>query len=132
MKRQPSQVGLLLLDIDHFKQINDSHGHSRGDEVLRRIGKLLRELTREIDTVARVGGEEFAILLPGIDEQGAVTAAERIRKKVQSHQWKHGAVTMSIGVTVLKDGDDRERVLNRVDRALYQAKRNGRNRIEHA
>lgn len=132
VKRNASTGGLLLLDVDHFKAINDSHGHSKGDEVLRSIGKLLRGLTRDIDTAARVGGEEFAVIMPNVGSEGAFTAAERIRHSVQAHTFKHGQVTVSIGVTMLKEGDDRERILSRVDRALYQAKHNGRNRIEYA
>lgn len=131
-KRQSGRAGLMLLDVDHFKKINDLHGHSCGDEVLCKIGKLLRELMREVDTAARIGGEEFAIILPGVDEQGLHTAAERIRKKIESTRWRHGVVTMSVGVTMVSHEDSRERVLQRADRALYQAKRQGRNCVEIA
>ncbi|WP_417666185.1 diguanylate cyclase [Pseudidiomarina sp.] len=132
VKRDASTAGLLLLDVDHFKQINDGHGHSTGDEVLGCIGKLLRDLTRDIDTVARVGGEEFAVIVPNVNSEGAFTTAERIRHSVQAHTFKHGQVTVSIGVTMLKEDDDRERILSCVDRALYQAKHNGRNCIVQA
>ena len=131
-KRQANRTGLMLLDIDHFKKINDMYGHGCGDDVLCKVGKILRELMREIDTAARVGGEEFAILLPGVDEQGLQAAAERVRKKIEASRWRHGKVTMSIGVTMLTSGDSRESVLQRVDRALYQAKSAGRNCVETA
>lgn len=131
-KRQAGKTGLMSLDIDHFKRINDVHGHSCGDDVLRRVGKILREQVRDIDTPARIGGEEFVVLMPTIDEQGLLNAAERIRQKIAATNWRHGAVTVSIGITMLRDSDDREQVLQRVDRALYQAKRNGRNNVESA
>ena len=131
-KRQSGRAGLMLLDIDHFKKINDLHGHGCGDEVLCKVGKLLRELMREVDTAARIGGEEFAIILPGVDEQGLQTAAERIRKKIESTRWRHGSVTMSVGVTMVRHDDNREGVMQRVDRAMYQAKRQGRNCVEIA
>lgn len=129
-RRQATRTGLMLLDIDHFKQINDVHGHSCGDDVLCKMGKIMRELVREIDTAARIGGEEFAVILPGVDEQGLQTAAERMRKKIEATKWRHGQVTVSIGVTLLRDQDNREDALQRVDRALYQAKRAGRNCVE--
>lgn len=131
-KRQADRAGLLLLDIDHFKKINDVHGHSCGDEVLTKMGKLLRELMREIDTTARIGGEEFAIVLPGIDQQGLLTAAERVRAAIERAKWPHGIVTASMGVTLLRDSDSLESALQRADRALYQAKNTGRNRVESA
>jgi|SRR5690554_1851423 len=131
-KRQAGQAGLMLLDIDHFKKINDIHGHSAGDDVLRRVGKILREQVRDIDTPARIGGEEFVVLMPSADFQGLLTAAERIRQKIANTRWQHGTVTLSIGITMLHESDDRERVLQRVDKALYHAKRTGRNKVESA
>lgn len=132
-KRQVQQVGVLLLDIDYFKRINDNFGHSCGDDVLRIMAELLKRLTREVDTVARIGGEEFAILLPGDNQQGAIDAAERIRQEIFAHSWpQEQAVSASFGVTIIKESDDREAVFNRADKALYRAKSNGRNRVESA
>lgn len=129
-KRQAITIGLMFLDIDHFKKINDIHGHGCGDEVLSKMGHILKTQMREVDTVARIGGEEFAIILPGVDEQGVYVAAERVRTKLASTKWNHGTVTVSIGVTMVRPSDTRESVLQRADRALYQAKRAGRNCVE--
>lgn len=131
-KRQIERAGLLLMDIDHFKKINDVYGHSCGDAVLAKMGKLIRELMREIDTPARIGGEEFAIVLPGVDQQALLAVGERVRAAVERAKWPHGLVTTSVGVTLLRDSDSLESALQRADRALYQAKNSGRNRVETA
>lgn len=131
-RRQPMHVGLMLLDIDHFKRINDVHGHNCGDDVLGKMGKILRKLMREVDSAARIGGEEFAMILPGIDEQSLHAAAERIRKQLEVTKWRHGPATVSIGITMLRKNDTREEVLQRVDSALYHAKRSGRNCVKSA
>jgi two-component system, cell cycle response regulator len=134
--RQKSSVGLLLLDVDHFKQVNDTFGHLIGDEVLRRVSQSLRTATRLYDAVGRYGGEEFLIVLPGCDETNAVSHAERLRAAVSrvSINTPTGTVSVavSLGVTVFDSqrDDDSNELIARADAGLYLAKQNGRNRVE--
>ncbi|MDT7525634.1 sensor domain-containing diguanylate cyclase [Pseudidiomarina sp. GXY010] len=130
VKRGYASAALLVMDIDHFKSINDNFGHAEGDVVLRRMGQVLAEQTRAIDTVARIGGEEFALIVSGASLAEAEQAAQRIRELVEQTGWAHGQVTMSIGVTSMLVEDDLVAVLQRADRALYEAKHKGRNRVE--
>jgi diguanylate cyclase (GGDEF)-like protein len=134
-KRQP--LALLMLDIDHFKRINDTYGHAAGDAALVEISRLVGKRLRQQDTFGRYGGEEFCILLPDTEEQGALTLAEALRQAVEatplSIEQAQVAVTISIGVGVCHAGclgcaDDFSRLLNDADRALYQSKAQGRNR----
>jgi diguanylate cyclase len=125
---------VLLMDIDHFKQFNDGHGHQVGDEVLRLMARHLRESLKGLDVAARYGGEEFAVLLPKTDLARAKMVAENIRaaiaKKVvrkRSTGESLGQVTVSIGVAEHQRGEDSESLIGRADAALYQAKRAGRN-----
>jgi two-component system, cell cycle response regulator len=124
-------LGLLLLDVDHFKHINDGHGHAGGDRVLSALGALLREQLRTPDIPARWGGEEFVVALPNTDLAGAGLAAERLRAAVQSASIRHGnvpiAVTISIGVSALEGNDSLEALTERADQAMYAAKVKGRN-----
>ena len=125
---------LLMLDIDHFKQVNDTYGHPAGDLVLRRVADICRESTRGLDLVARFGGEEFAILLPETDVAGALQLAERIREDVQATPMLYGdrtiRVTVSCGLAQLGQGDsDARQLLKDADAALYEAKKGGRNRV---
>ncbi|KPJ97924.1 MAG: hypothetical protein AMS20_16655 [Gemmatimonas sp. SG8_28] len=135
VQRYGEALSLMMIDLDHFKKVNDSHGHLAGDEVLRQIGALLRGEVRAVDTVARYGGEEFVILLPETTQPGAVALAERIRERVAQRDFSEDAsmlsVTISVGVTTVSAGevDDPEGVLGRVDAALYRAKRAGRNLV---
>lgn len=136
-RRHGLPIGVLEIDIDHFKQVNDAHGHGVGDEVLRSLTQRWRGLIREIDILARVGGEEFVVLLPESDTAGALESAERLRAYTVAEpvSTSVGAldITVSVGVALATPGDgDLEEVLQRVDRALYRAKDNGRNRSELA
>lgn len=128
---------VVALDIDHFKRINDGHGHDVGDQVLKRLAELMRRCCREGDVLCRTGGEEFLILLPKASLEVATTVAERLRKGVQDTPIEPvGAITISLGVACWDaQGDETPTdVLNRADRVLYAAKQNGRNRVvaEHA
>lgn len=130
---QPS--ALLMLDLDFFKHINDQHGHLAGDAVLRNISTLVRDNLRKIDNAGRLGGEEFAVLLPGADLEAASHFAERLRSKVEDSPttWKEDSipVTISIGITLLNADDEKtDNAISRADRALYAAKEKGRNRVE--
>lgn len=123
-----------MIDIDHFKVVNDTFGHAAGDHVLRHLATLMKEDLRKIDTLGRLGGEEFAVILPGADSSAAEVFAERLRKQVAETPAVLDAwtipLTISIGVTEIKPGDDSaDDALTRADRALYRAKECGRNRV---
>lgn len=129
---QPT-LSLLMLDVDHFKQYNDAFGHPAGDDVLRRIGRLMQAAARETDMVARYGGEEFAVILPHTDGAGALAAAERLRAAIEHADWPHRPITVSIGVATLRPHlRDGAALLDEADRALYRSKTEGRNRVAHA
>ncbi len=122
-------LSLLMADLDHFKRINDEFGHPAGDAVLMQTARLLRDCVRHSDIVARFGGEEFAVLLPGADLHAAMQVAEKVRTALQASSWAHRTVTASIGVSAAtpQSEDDPATLLARADRALYEAKQNGRN-----
>ena len=132
-ERCGSEFSLLLVDVDHFKQINDRWGHSRGDQVLREVGKSISHACRETDLVYRYGGEEFVVLLSGTDASGARIFAERLRHAVQT--WvsdrEQLSVTVSIGVSTRKPEVETSihSLFDRADQALYRAKAQGRNRV---
>jgi diguanylate cyclase (GGDEF)-like protein len=135
--RQKGRLGLVLLDIDHFKKLNDTFGHPAGDAVLRHTAHVVEQHLRRADEAARFGGEEFALILPATDEAGALRLAERVRAGVEKAQLVfEGArlsVTVSLGVAVWpSDGKDAETLLAAADRALYAAKQSGRNRVSCA
>ncbi len=122
---------VLMLDLDHFKAVNDGHGHATGDQVLRETALRLNYNLRPGETVARWGGEEFVVLAPSSGKAQAERLAERLRAAVQSEPLAgHIRVTVSIGIAVLRPGDSAARLLERADRALYRAKEAGRNRVE--
>lgn len=134
-RRYGSQCAVVMLDVDHFKPINDEFGHLAGDRVLRAIGKLVREQVRRTDFAGRYGGEEFVLLLPGTDVAKAVDVAEKVREAVSKAPFRFRDrrvdVTMSLGVAAFGKGDQRyEEAVERADKALYRAKNNGRNRVE--
>ena len=135
-RRYASVVTLLMLDLDHFKRINDEHGHLAGDEVLREVAALLTHAVRSVDVVARYGGEEFVVVLPETGEEGAVVFAERIRERIaeQSFGRSEGVrlpITASIGVATFPAPavDSVEDLFASADAALYRAKAEGRNRV---
>jgi diguanylate cyclase (GGDEF)-like protein len=127
-----SPLSLILLDLDHFKSINDTLGHAAGDEVLRRVTSLIRATLPVGAAVYRVGGEEFAILSTGPGASRATELAEELRRQVESSAFSHAGkafpVTLSLGVAVRR-GDGAEQLYERADRKLYEAKRGGRNRV---
>jgi diguanylate cyclase (GGDEF)-like protein/PAS domain S-box-containing protein len=135
LTRYPGEAGILMIDIDHFKQINDTHGHAAGDAVLCHIVRQSRKLLRESDMLARLGGEEFAILLPQANREGTLGLAERIRSVLEETPLVYNdvpiRVTASVGVTIMSHTDpNTDKTLSRADHALYEAKRKGRNRVE--
>jgi len=131
-KRQGSCLSVILLDIDHFKLINDRFGHLYGDQALRAVAQCTAETIRESDVLFRYGGEEFLIMLSGTDQPGSTRLAERIRSRIQQlqpHPDKEMHLTVSLGLTLLRPDDDIASLFERVDAALYQAKRKGRNKV---
>lgn len=123
-------ASILVIDVDHFKTINDSFGHPAGDRVLRSLAELVAREVRGEEMLARVGGEEFAVLLPETDALGATATAERLRSAVAAEGFEGvGAVTVSLGVDSLQRGDEPEDLMRRADEALYAAKAAGRNTV---
>jgi diguanylate cyclase len=129
-------LSLLMFDIDHFKSFNDSYGHLTGDQVLRLVGLSLKQTIKGQDITARYGGEEFAVVLPNTGLRQALTVADHIRRAIMAKELKKkstgeilGRVTISVGVSMLKAGDDTDSLIERADACLYAAKRNGRNRV---
>lgn len=135
--QQLKKICLLMVDIDHFKQINDKHGHQIGDKILRYVASVLKKNFKGKDLVARFGGDEFAVIVENAPIAGVQSIAETIRKQVSEGTLKRtdtgeplGKVTISIGYDCLKPDDKPGAVLKRADKALYSAKQNGRNRVE--
>jgi diguanylate cyclase (GGDEF)-like protein len=133
VRRYRYPVGLIMLDVDDFKKVNDSYGHPQGDIVLAEVARVVRESSRETDTPARYGGEEMAVILPHTDLDGAVAIAERIRMAIQSLEIplleSRGSlrVTASLGVAASSAGD-KDALISCADAALYAAKGQGKNR----
>jgi diguanylate cyclase (GGDEF)-like protein/PAS domain S-box-containing protein len=131
--RHDRPLSLILLDIDHFKSFNDTFGHPAGDDALKTVGWLLKEGIRDIDVAGRVGGEEFAILLPETDETEALQIAERMRRTIGENRWPLRRITASLGLATFYGADnDRELIIEAADQALYQAKRSGRDQTVRA
>jgi diguanylate cyclase (GGDEF)-like protein len=133
--RYQRPLSLLLLDIDKFKEYNDSYGHLEGDKVLLRLGQVIKSCLRKMDSAYRYGGEEFTVILPETEGDEAATVAERIRSAVDSEKYypqdsnKPVAITISIGVTEYHDGEDVAIFVQRADKAMYLSKQSGRNRV---
>ena len=126
-------VGLMILDLDHFKKVNDTHGHDVGDEALKAVANCLRTMTRYHDVVARLGGEEFAVVAPNMDAEMLERIAAGIRKAIAAMTVMAGEVrlkvTASVGLAVWDGKEAAEEFFRRADRQLYKAKRQGRNRV---
>ncbi|MER1967748.1 GGDEF domain-containing protein [Castellaniella sp. GW247-6E4] len=128
--RYATPFSIILLDLDHFKQVNDLHGHLAGDEVLVSTAKVLTACTRTVDTVGRWGGEEFLIIAPNADSSDAAKLAEKLRAAIEAHDFPCiGKMTASFGVTSFGPGDDVVTMISRADITLYAAKHSGRNRV---
>jgi diguanylate cyclase (GGDEF)-like protein len=124
----------MLADLDRFKWINDTYGHQAGDRVIAQLGRLLAQLVREGDFVARFGGDEFAVLLPHCDTDTAVKVANRIRSETTRANFgvassEQTAITVSVGVALARHGDSSESLFKRADEALYASKKGGRNQV---
>ena len=130
-ERQNQHFTVIGLDLDHLKQINDVYGHNYGDIAIKAIAEVLKSNARSIDIAARMGGEEFNLILPGVDSAGGLVAAERIRKAIEGIELeKIGHITASVGVaTYLEHSDDLDELLELTDQAMYESKRKGRNRV---
>jgi len=132
-------MSVLILDVDHFKPYNDQYGHLAGDEILRSAARLLRDRARRSDFVARIGGEEFGVILHEANRDGALKLAEQLRVAVEASQWPRRKITVSVGAATVAfpapvprpASPGRTRVLSAADRALYYSKEQGRNRVTH-
>lgn len=126
----PESFSILLLDIDHFKHINDKHGHNRGDDVLREVSVYIGHCLRQHDLLSRWGGEEFILLLPNTDLESALGIADRVLDTIRTSQFTDGiSLTVSIGAALYLPGERPEDIVQRADIALYQAKHSGRDRV---
>lgn len=131
-RRHEQSLSLLMIDVDRFKDYNDTFGHAAGDDVLKQVARVLDGIGRSSDFVARFGGEEFTVILPETALAGAVIMAERFRRGIANATWEHGAATISVGVAELIDGTFATELLKSADLALYAAKAAGRNRVAEA
>lgn len=131
--RYKSALSMLIFDLDHFKQINDNYGHITGDDVLRECVKCCNQALRSTDLLFRFGGEEFVVILPGVNANGAALAAERLRGVIEKHVFQCGQstvpVTISVGTASLTMQENVKTLFERSDKALYSAKNSGRNRV---
>lgn len=133
--RYQTPLSCMMIDIDHFKSINDAYGHRAGDIILKEIANIIQRNIRDVDTASRWGGEEFAVLIPNTTKENSIQPANRILKAVSKHSFPDIAgrnVTVSIGIADLMDPaiTDEERLVHAADLAMYEAKRKGRNRVE--
>lgn len=131
--RYHTPLALLLLDVDHFKSLNDNYGHQAGDDILRMMGHLLATTSRNTDLVARYGGEEFVVVLVNTDRDAARVAAERLRARIEATRWPHRALTVSIGISSWAPGTNTApELISQADKALYFSKKQGRNQATHS
>ena len=132
--RQSLPLSIIMLDIDHFKNVNDTYGHLEGDAILKELSSRIGSAIRHYDVVSRYGGEEFLVLLPGVDINTAVNTAERFRELIGKTPFESGKkrinVTISLGAAQLAKDEKSDILIGRADAALYKAKQNGRNRVE--
>jgi diguanylate cyclase (GGDEF)-like protein len=137
-RRYKATFSLVMFDIDHFKKFNDTYGHVQGDIIIKEIARILTQSVRQVDFPARYGGEEFAVILPSVEAKGALVVAERLRRRVEKHDFPGESgplhVTISVGVAEF----DQEgtyaatEIVREADKALYQSKERGRNRVTSA
>jgi diguanylate cyclase (GGDEF)-like protein len=134
-RRYDGMLAILMLDIDHFKQVNDTAGHLAGDEVLRQVATMIQGAVRTVDIVARYGGEEFVVILPEADSNGALTFAERLRERISGEEFgvggRHIRLTVSVGIATFPAADvsTADDFVARADSAMYRAKADGRNQV---
>jgi diguanylate cyclase (GGDEF)-like protein len=134
-ERYGHKFGLLFIDIDHFKAVNDKYGHNAGDEILKIISKTLSKNIRSFDTAGRLGGEEFVVLIQNIDINSLKKTSEKLRALVEASSYQsHNpdiiiSVTISVGATISRPGDKPKDILNRADSLMYQSKKSGRNKV---
>jgi diguanylate cyclase (GGDEF)-like protein len=126
-------LSIMMMDLDHFKRVNDTYGHHTGDKILKSAGHIILGFIRKTDTACRYGGEEFVLVMPGTDLENAFTVAERIRTAMAENRFQAEgkqsiSVTLSMGISGLKPGEGVDALMERADRGLYEAKRKGRNR----
>lgn len=131
-QKEEKSFSLLIIDIDHFKKVNDTYGHQIGDVVLEKLAKLLKKQVRPGDIVARFGGEEFTIILPHTDGEEAMLIAKKLNLSVEEDEWKDvDGLTVSVGVATFTSEDNEASIVKNADQALYYSKENGRNRSTH-
>jgi diguanylate cyclase len=130
--RNQEPFSLCIIDIDHFKKVNDTYGHQTGDYVLEKLSSILKVQSRKEDIAARYGGEEFVLLLPNTDVSESKTIAENLRQSIAYSTWEMGQITVSIGVATFIPTDSETTLLQKADQALYTSKEQGRNRVTHS
>jgi len=127
-ERYKNNFGIIIIDIDFFKKINDAHGHQTGDVILKELSNILKNSSRKSDVVGRWGGEEFMIIIPNVSEQPLFIVAEKLQRDIKKHKFPQvDILTVSMGVSISHPGESFENIISRADEALYQAKENGRN-----
>lgn len=132
LSRSNRPFSLLFFDIDEFKKLNDEAGHLHGDSCLRDLTELVNNrIIRKVDAFGRYGGEEFLVIMPGIDEEGALIAGGRLRKTIESEDWQYQPLTVTIGALTVDEIISLETIVERADQAMYYGKRQGKNQINH-